>query len=139
MRGFPRSSGRDNSRWRIFLVLWTRKIEEPPSSSKNSHPLPLSSSVRSSTYSSEPNIEDGDSSIFVVEDPRLKMEVSSIFGSENRKCEVLKIQILENENGEAVLDLRIRRSNIEEGGCPLFSAPKIKNGSFSKKYNFIQE
>ena len=62
--GVIRSSGREDGRWGWFFVLRTRNIEEPPHLrrnpppfSKKSHPPP--SSVRSSTHSSRPKIEDG--------------------------------------------------------------------------------
>ena len=126
---FVHSSGREGGRWggsSFFgsrkwnmgglFVLRTRKIEEPPPSSKNPPylrrrptPPPFIRPIFDLFFEAEDRRWRG-SSIFGVEDRRLKMVGSSIFGSEDRRW--------------GVFDPRLRRSKM---GSLRSSAPKIED------------
>ena len=102
-RGVLRSSGPEDRGWE---VLRSSDPEDRKTSLflKNFHIIeegaPLPSSVRSSTHSSRPKIEDGG--------------WSSIFGAEDRKLKMGGV-------------LRFTAPNIEDGGSSIFELRRSKN------------
>ena len=91
MGGILRSSRREGGRWEGFFVLRRKQSQPPPSS------------VRSSTQSSGPTIEDG--GFFDLRLRTSKIEDGGFFDLRPRRSKI--------EDG-GFFDLRLRRSKMEE-------------------------